>query len=634
MSGRRDRKTIIVFAIIVVAAVAALALAWPPVNAWRLRALFEGPAETPAEAKRGVYPGIDYDFSAWVARSGDNSSADPMHLAAAPEFGDLMGKPAEVSPWQEGPEPADPHAEWKVDAATGATKVARLRSPTVWREPWPHRALTITSPADNALFPPNITAPYVTWEDSQNNLWRITLRKLETRNPKLEPQEDSSSESGAMLWSAVTTERRVRIPDDIWAKVVAAGPNASARIEVRGVNRSCGWWKSRSTIHAAAPVTLLISEDPADNFVVYRLVEPPFINHKTPDMFTRDIRELSPRPFLLGHKQYCFNCHTFSSKSGDTGRVSVQVRYNGKADTLYRTYVAFWDFDRRAGYKAILPFDVQMTTFMAWSPDGMRLATSANQKITAFNPVVHETQSVGQPESDLAVFDTTSGLVCLLPGASEKDVLEIYPSWTPDGKAIVYSSAPAGRHPTATKFDLRIIPYNEGKGGAPRDIPGAAANGRSNFYARFSPDGRWMSFVEADSDSLIKQSSDIYLLPADAVLGGKPAAPRRLESNAAGAADSWHSWSSNSRWLVFASKRDDGIYTRLYMTHIDAVGHASVAVALPVADADERMCYNIPEFVAHAPAVSEPQLYDSVGLGGQTIRVKSSDKADNDPSLD
>lgn len=32
-------------------------------------------------------------------------------------------------------------------------------------------------------------------------------------------------------------------------------------------------------------------------------------------------------------------------------------------------------------------------------------------------------------------------------------------------------------------------------------------------------------------------------------------------------AESYHSWSSNSRWFVFSSRRDDGLYTRLYIAH-------------------------------------------------------------------
>jgi hypothetical protein len=43
--------------------------------------------------------------------------------------------------------------------------------------------------------------------------------------------------------------------------------------------------------------------------------------------------------------------------------------------------------------------------------------------------------------------------------------------------------------------------------------------------------------------------------------------------------NSWHCWSPNSRWLVFASKAITP-YTELLLTHVDAAGNDSPPVAL------------------------------------------------------
>ena len=66
--------------------------------------------------------------------------------------------------------------------------------------------------------------------------------------------------------------------------------------------------------------------------------------------------------------------------------------------------------------------------------------------------------------------------------------------------------------------------------------------------------------------------------------------------------DSYHSWSSNSRWIVFSSRRDDGLFTRLYIAHIDADGVAGKPFMLPQRDpqqyyADLFRSYNVPEFI-------------------------------------
>jgi tetratricopeptide (TPR) repeat protein len=64
--------------------------------------------------------------------------------------------------------------------------------------------------------------------------------------------------------------------------------------------------------------------------------------------------------------------------------------------------------------------------------------------------------------------------------------------------------------------------------------------------------------------------------------------------------NSWHSWSPNGKWLVFASKANTA-YTQLFLTHIDDDGHASPPVLLEQFTSTDRAA-NIPEFVNVGPA--------------------------------
>jgi Tol biopolymer transport system component len=382
----------------------------------------------------------------------------------------------------------------------------------------------------------------------------------------------------------------------------ALGPEKTFSIEVRGVMQN----EASGRVQVSEPVRFSFSQYPADDYVVARQVGVPFDVQRAPDTFIRDIRTFERNPFLLGRESYCFNCHNFSSKLGTNGKLAYQVRYLGPESHDLRTYLAVYDFDHGTGWRARLPYDVQMTTFCAWSPDGTKLAISANQYIVAAEPITLETQMAGENTSDIGIYDVEQGTTWLLPGADREDRLEIHPEWTPDGKQIVFATAAPGRHPAFVPFDLAIIPYNDGEGGKPTLIPGASANGRSNYYPRFSPDGRWFCFNESDGGDLIRSSSDLYLMPATL-----DAPPHKLECNVPFAADSWHSWSSNSRWILFASKREDGTYARLYMTEIDDQGHASPAIRLPERE-DLLESFNIPEFVAHVPPVSEHGLYEAI----------------------
>ncbi len=143
------------------------------------------------------------------------------------------------------------------------------------------------------------------------------------------------------------------------------------------------------------------------------------------------------------------------------------------------------------------------------------------------------------------------------------------------------------------KFNLYRIPFNDGKGGKPEPIAGASFNGKSNFFPRYSPDGKWIVFCKAENYMLLQPDSELYIIPAE---GGEP---RRLRANTK-RMNSWHSFSPNGKWLVFSGK-PDGPYTRLYLTHIDEQGESTPPVVLDRLTSPDRAA-NIPEFVNVAPS--------------------------------
>jgi hypothetical protein len=101
----------------------------------------------------------------------------------------------------------------------------------------------------------------------------------------------------------------------------------------------------------------------------------------------------------------------------------------------------------------------------------------------------------------------------------------------------------------------------------------------------------------------------------------------RLEINSP-RSESWHSWSSNSRWIVFASKRRDGVFARLYFSFVDEHGCVHKPVLLPQQDPTfyDRFLktYNAPELTpapvpatqrAIAHAICGSDLVANVGPG-------------------
>ncbi|MCD6334105.1 MAG: PD40 domain-containing protein [Candidatus Latescibacteria bacterium] len=564
-------------------------------------ALFVGPSEVSKIPDRPYTLRSEYDLRAYTAAEEKTPSAGPETEMSFPG----KAKPSDAA-WIEGATREQFEAMRQerrmVDAATGATqREDRLRWRDAYRERVPSRVLWISYPPDGAVFPPNLCEPRVEWDDEVNDLWQVTVGVTRT----------------AIEHKFVTTERQWQFPKKLWSVFREKAVMRDAWIQIKGVRRPVGDAKKVGAIQAAPIVHFRISQYPADNYVVYRLVVPQFQAQKTPDTFIRDLRSFEQKPFLSTRQRYCFSCHTFSSKRGTDGMMSIKMRLSvGKKKPVGLGIV---DMASGKGWKARFPFEHKGFTYMGWNSGGDKLVISANQAFSSSRPLIHETQELEYSASDIAIYDIAQERVALLPGANSPDFLEIYPAWTPDDQRIVFSRVQAGVSARTMKFDLYVVDYADGKGGVPTALEGASQNAKSNYFARFSPDGKWLSFCMADQGSLIEPSSDIYVLPAD--LQG-PA--HRLESNADDAADSWHSWSSNSHWLIFTSKRDDGVFARLYLTEIDAEGHASPAVRLPL-EKPPLECFNLPEFLNERPRIPERQIFEVVRAESPTKEIQKTE---------
>jgi dipeptidyl aminopeptidase/acylaminoacyl peptidase len=141
--------------------------------------------------------------------------------------------------------------------------------------------------------------------------------------------------------------------------------------------------------------------------------------------------------------------------------------------------------------------------------------------------------------------------------------------------------------------------------------------GLSITEPRVSPDGRFLLFTAANYSQfpLYLSSCDLYLLD---LRTGKW---KRLEINS-DKADSFHSWSSNSRWMVFSSKRMDGLFSRPYFSHIDTAGNVTKPFVLPQEDpAFYESCietYNVPEFTRESIRI-DPQVLVKAAFFDQEV---------------
>ena len=76
---------------------------------------------------------------------------------------------------------------------------------------------------------------------------------------------------------------------------------------------------------------------------------------------------------------------------------------------------------------------------------------------------------------------------------------------------------------------------------------------------------------------------------------------RELEEINSKKADSFHNWNTNSHWIVFTSRRDDGLYSRLYLASVDDQGRFSKPFMLPQRNpkayySESIYSFNVPDF--------------------------------------
>jgi Tol biopolymer transport system component len=229
--------------------------------------------------------------------------------------------------------------------------------------------------------------------------------------------------------------------------------------------------------------------------------------------------------------------------------------------------------------------------------------------------------------SDLGLYRTDTGEVFTVPQISRPDRLETFPSWSPDGRYLYFCSAPrwtdqknAPLQHDKVRYDLERIAYDPASGqwGQVELVVAAAQLGKSISLPQISTDGRFLMFCGHDYGSfpIFQPSSDLYLLDLSQIDSPKarvlPATPRRLDEIDSDRSDSYHSWSSNGRWVIFTSKRDDGMFARLYIAHLEAGGRFGKPFVMPQKDPDYYgrclMTYNRPELVVEPVVVPASEL--------------------------
>lgn len=225
----------------------------------------------------------------------------------------------------------------------------------------------------------------------------------------------------------------------------------------------------------------------------------------------------------------CSGCH----------QVSPDGRYVAIIETTFRVV------DTQTNIALSLPNQVVSMAFMSWRPD------------VNTNPPY---QYVYDDSVDIHVAALFDGYIGTLAGASDSNYFEQMPHWGPNGQiAFARGAAQAqgnsgeGTWGLQGECDVLVVPE---QGGTAVLVPNASNNNQANYYPRFSPDGRWISFTQSAMamSTIAAPDSQIRLTRGD--LSGPLLSLPTLNGN--NGASSYPTWSVDGSFLSFSSNRSGG----------------------------------------------------------------------------
>lgn len=337
-----------------------------------------------------------------------------------------------------------------------------------------------------------------------------------------------------------------------------------------------------------------VSKDKIDPYIAYRLIEPGYELWNNMGIYQSNLENYTQTAIMENKmtSNNCMNCHSFCMQ--DPEKMLFHMR-----ETHPGTILVIGEEIEKLNTKT--EQTMSNLVYPSWHPGGRFIAFSVNNTKQAFHMNDRNRVEVFDEASDVVVYDTEKHEIVTSPLLFAKERWETFPTFSPDGKTLYFCTAEP--RPIAEfeqiKYSLCSVSFDPDKRtfGSAVDTLYNANDGKSASFPRVSPDGKHLLYTLSGygNFSIWHKDADLYLADLNA---GTTRPVDEVNSNDV---ESYHSWSSNSRWVVFSSRRIDGLYTRPYFAHVDENGKAGKPFLLPHKDPDFyhhfMKSYNIPEFI-------------------------------------
>ena len=358
--------------------------------------------------------------------------------------------------------------------------------------------------------------------------------------------------------------------------------------------------------------TFRVAEEEIDPYLVYRSIPPGYALWNGMGIYQRNLENFEESAILdnTHTDRNCMNCHSFCVQNPEKMMFHSRAKHAG---------TILVDEGNVKILETKTDETISALVYPYWHPGGKYIAFSVNDTKQLFYTNHANRIEVMDLSSDVVVYDVVRNEIITTPLTFDKENFETFPSFSADGKTLFFCSARKQALPDSIetlKYHLCAIGFDEEKrtfGSRVDTLIHADRMDKSVSFPRISPDGRFMMVTLSDYATfpIWHQEADLWML--DLHNENKFVCLDRLNSSSV---ESYHSWSSNSRWVVFSSRRMDGLYTRPYIAYVAADGTVGKPFLLPQAKGDfYKECmnsFNIPELVKGKVEVDRYSLVQKV----------------------
>lgn len=401
----------------------------------------------------------------------------------------------------------------------------------------------------------------------------------------------------------------VQIEVDEWHEMLAAAKGKSISVTV--------YAKKEGKWIAYKPFDIRVAEEEIDPYISFRQLPPTFVGYDHLAILQRNITNFiettiyDNRLVSKGLEGQCINCHSYQNYGTSNMMFHMRMQHPGTM-IVYNGEPIFVNLKDQSMISA--------AAYNSWHPFLPIIAFSTDHTMQSFHTRDISKVEVMESASDLIIYDVEKNRVQTV--LSDSLELELFPSWSPDGKWLYYCSAHYEytnhyedtnellQNYKSLKYNIYRLPFDAAtmSFGEPELIYDARSKERSAVQPRISQDGRYMLFAEGPWGLFHIWHTSAEALLLDLQTG------RLLDTKAMNSTlpESYPSFSSNDRWIMFETRRDDGNYTRTYFSYFDKQGKVHKPFLVPTEDPEYfrllLFSWSRPEFMKEPVSITPQQF--------------------------